>query len=326
MAGGNAHQRAINKAARERTAKNMPESAVPIQASPEDQMVGAENKKKRLHKLLDLFEQPLFLWSAGIVGGLVGLFLFTPVLFVCGCCFVLAFHRAKVVQGDPPKTQIISYVVLICVVAALLWYARQLIKANLPNSPSEIAKAVSKEVIKAILRSPTSGVPDLGWGKEIDINDSFDPQHPGVVLILWIGSIENHSDVPSTTRNWKLEVTLPGDSNPRPTELFEPEGKNLEIWSGMQFGQGKSTVFTWNNYLPELTAKNAIVKGDPPIGFVGFIVRDVPNQGLVIGTRLVLSFDDGMGKTISHGRILDKPVERKPYIPGLLKLEISRSI
>ena len=53
-----------------------------------------------LHRgLLEFIEQPLFTLAVGIVGGIVGLLIYSPVLAVCGLCVILAFHRAKVVTG-----------------------------------------------------------------------------------------------------------------------------------------------------------------------------------------------------------------------------------
>jgi hypothetical protein len=46
-------------------------------------------------RLLDFIEQPLFLWFAATVAGLVAYFLYPYVLLVCGICVLLAFHRAK---------------------------------------------------------------------------------------------------------------------------------------------------------------------------------------------------------------------------------------
>lgn len=320
MGGGNSQERRKFKRALGRELAK--ESAIPIVEMSKEPI----STKPFLHRMLDFIEHPLVTGPVGVLAGLVGFFFFTPLLVLCGCCILLAFHRAKVVSGlSIWRVQLPAYAILLIASVGGLFFLRVKMLQKLKDdhiSIPELVSQITSGVVSGVThffqsQQPNSGVPDLEWGKEIDISDSFDLQHPGVVLILWVGSIENHSNVSSTTRDWRLEVTLPGNKNPLLTELLRPRGESLEVWSGMRFGEGNAAIFTWNNYLPELTAKSPITKGDPALGFVGFIVRGVPNGRLVIGTKLLLSFDDGMGTTISNGRILDKLLEHKPYIPGV---------
>lgn len=51
---------------------------------------------KPLHyRLLDFVEHPLFLASVGIMGGLIGMLFYTPVLLICGICIMLAFQQGQ---------------------------------------------------------------------------------------------------------------------------------------------------------------------------------------------------------------------------------------
>jgi len=96
-------------------------------------------------KLLLFIEHPLFWGPIGVIGGLVGLFFYTPILIVCGVCVLLAFHRAGVVSGKQKGAKIIAYIVLSVIVAFSLYALRVLIKTHAPD----LGKDVAKEVIKA---------------------------------------------------------------------------------------------------------------------------------------------------------------------------------
>jgi len=142
MGGGNARQRrTINRMLRKLRGITI------VQQSPEPLTVVPEGKAIWL-RLLDFAEQPLFLWAMGILAGLVGLFIFTPLLTVCGICILLAFHRANVVRGATTKVQAISYGLLILLTGAILLGTRYLIKENLPHIPtaSEIADYILKRL------------------------------------------------------------------------------------------------------------------------------------------------------------------------------------
>src|SRR5271157_5277445 len=93
-------------------------------------------------QLLLFFEQPLFLASIGIVGGLVGLFFYTPVLVIFGACVLLAFHRAGVVSGKPQTAQICVYAILLLITTASLYGIRSVIKKHAPDLEKDVAHAV----------------------------------------------------------------------------------------------------------------------------------------------------------------------------------------
>jgi hypothetical protein len=95
MGGGNAKQR---RAIRRMLRKLRGSTPIPELSGSSQTMVS--ETKTVWQRLIDFVEQPLFLWSLGILGGFVGLFIFTPLLIVCGICILLAFDRAMVVHGE----------------------------------------------------------------------------------------------------------------------------------------------------------------------------------------------------------------------------------
>jgi hypothetical protein len=48
-------------------------------------------------RFLDFIEQPLFLVVVSIIGGIVGVLVYTPVFLVCDICVILALHRSGAV-------------------------------------------------------------------------------------------------------------------------------------------------------------------------------------------------------------------------------------
>jgi hypothetical protein len=87
--------------------------------------------KRLWHRVLDVVEQPLFTTPAGVIGGIVGAFFYTPVCLVCDACVLLAVHRSKAVADKSIKTQVIIYS-LSCVITTvlLLWLAHSARKAT----------------------------------------------------------------------------------------------------------------------------------------------------------------------------------------------------
>src|SRR5579872_6610434 len=63
-------------------------------------------------RFFSFIEQPLFLAVASILGGIVGVIFYTPILLVCGGCILLALHRSKAVHGLSQFHQWLAYIVI----------------------------------------------------------------------------------------------------------------------------------------------------------------------------------------------------------------------
>lgn len=83
---------------------------------------------KRDHRFFDFIEHPLFLASVSIIGAIVGVFLYTPVLLICEVCILLALHRSKVLRGRGTLYQASAYGIAFLVSAPLLWGVDVLVK------------------------------------------------------------------------------------------------------------------------------------------------------------------------------------------------------
>jgi hypothetical protein len=104
------------------------------------------NIKAKWTRFLSFCEQPLFLLAAGIVGGIVGTFLYRWVLAVCCLCVLLAFHKHGTVRGKSLwKVQIPAYTGLF-ILSALGCY---LIATKLDTASREWRD----ELVKAIRNS-----------------------------------------------------------------------------------------------------------------------------------------------------------------------------
>jgi hypothetical protein len=111
------------------------------------------------HRLFLFFEHPLFWGPIGIVGGLVGLFFYTPILFVCGLCILLAFLRAGVVSGLDWRKQLIAYIIVTLVAAGGLYGLQVLIKKHVPDLGKDIGETVVNRLRnEPMQRTATSSV------------------------------------------------------------------------------------------------------------------------------------------------------------------------
>jgi hypothetical protein len=86
-------------------------------------------------RVLEFVEQPLFMLAAGLLGGIVGVLFYVPVLVVCGICIGLAFHRAKVVAGKPLlRKQVPVYAGLFLVIVLSLYGVHVLVRQKLQEA------------------------------------------------------------------------------------------------------------------------------------------------------------------------------------------------
>jgi hypothetical protein len=80
------------------------------------------------HRFVDFIEHPLFLAGVSIVGAIVGVFLYSPVLLICEVCLLLALHRSKILRGRAKLYQASAYGIALLLTAPLLWGLDVLVK------------------------------------------------------------------------------------------------------------------------------------------------------------------------------------------------------
>jgi hypothetical protein len=179
--------------------------------------------------------------------------------------------------------------------------------------------AFPKEKIEAPL------LPDLKWdftGIQFSqvTNDDGTFMHPDSTQILLFGQITNSGGMASIIkgRSWELEVKMPRESVYRTARLLGfPKAKILHAGPT----PNNATDYSFNDYLPDATARNGIARGDGRPGFVIFALENIKPTDLGEGTILRLSFEDVNTKkysfdfSVSNGNKLSGP----PYVPGMQK-------
>ncbi len=95
-------------------------------------------------RFVGFVEQPLFLAPIGIVGGVVGVILYTPVCFICGACMLLALHRSRAVADKTISVQAFCYTFLFVVMTSALLAVGVLVKASSQTFTSDLARSVGE--------------------------------------------------------------------------------------------------------------------------------------------------------------------------------------
>ena len=98
-------------------------------AAPGTTDMGARPKAKLslMGGLWKFIEHPITLAALAVIMGILGLFVYTPILGACGALFVLAFYRSEAVAGQTTKVQVLAYAVLICVISPALYGCYRLV-------------------------------------------------------------------------------------------------------------------------------------------------------------------------------------------------------
>ncbi|MGB7589857.1 MAG: hypothetical protein WBO19_01285, partial [Terriglobia bacterium] len=141
-------------------------------------------KKPLFQRLLDFIEHPLFLGAVFLVGGLVGMFFFTPILMICGCCILLAFHRAKVVEGEKPLVQVAAYLLLFALTTGSLYEVGIIIRKKVPSFPTNeelrqiVTKAVSDTLSKRTPLTETHNQPSKPESPKKEAEKPCTPKDP----------------------------------------------------------------------------------------------------------------------------------------------------
>jgi hypothetical protein len=297
------------------------------------------------HKLLDFIEQPLFTLPVGIVGGIVGVLLFAPVLVVCGVCVILAFHRAKVVAGKSiMRVQTPSYALLSIFTIASLYGVHHLIQHQVADERTgffgTIKSAVSevlKESKPTVIPSPPA-VPSLEWrplavtaalGK--DFNLDYDDKSPSDLILVFEGAVVN-SGAPSSTFRWEAKLVLPDDTVPVLGYLIvSPPTNPTATWSlRTPDGHQSPRIPFRQGSLPESTASKAITQGDSQTGFAIFAFHGLQKKWFkpraLNGAKVTISFyDTAKRQTVfdwvlpdQHGQFTnDITSEKTPGMPTL---------
>lgn len=133
--GGNSHQRAKRQAKVQKKAQELAPVEVEKTSSlnvPHHEVSRPSPPVNLLQRLLNFLEQPLVTLALGIIGGMVGIFVYAPVLILCGLSILLGFHRARVVSGYSRRWKVIAYLLLTSVISVGL-YGLQIVIQRKPH-------------------------------------------------------------------------------------------------------------------------------------------------------------------------------------------------
>lgn len=203
-------------------------------------------------RLLDFIEQPLFLVVVSIIGGILGVLVYTPVFLVCDVCVILALHRSKAVADKGAKTQVFWYSLVFLITSFILWGVGVSLRKSGRNLVHDLALAVAEsmkentkgqptQVIQVVPTAPSPPPPpprsylvfdgtmrfgerrdnlgnlqadqNLRVGDELFFNYYFNPTGPNPILI------DGHSALT------KLEPDFSRDTQKRVIEYFKAEVK-----------------------------------------------------------------------------------------------------
>jgi hypothetical protein len=109
--------------------------------------------KSGWQRFLDFIEQPLFLVVVSIIGGIVGVLVYTPVFLVCDVCVLLALHRSQAVADKGTKTQVFWYLLLLLITSSVLVGVGISLRKGGRNFVHELARAVA-EATKPTMEQP----------------------------------------------------------------------------------------------------------------------------------------------------------------------------
>jgi len=155
---------------------------------------------------------------------------------------------------------------------------------------------------------------ELKW-KFLNVGTAKAPE--GALIILW-GEVNNIGLMPSTAQNWHLSVQFPRVLNTSDTLIYTNIDVKREPFI-LDSENGIEQALPWEKFLPDITAADSIATGAGRVGFVTFLLPGMPQDRLIQGTVLTLSFDDVNGKTQQSSWVMHRTAvqSRPPYIPGM---------
>jgi hypothetical protein len=137
--------------------KKHPEALGPVaELKPTD-----KPKKSGWHRLLDLVEQPLFLAIIGVIGGIVGVIVYTPIFLAGDAIALVALHRSGAVADKSRRVQLFWYCLLFVVMSAILLEVGVLLKSSTREFTDNIARAVASYIKPQMVKDqPTPARPN----------------------------------------------------------------------------------------------------------------------------------------------------------------------
>jgi hypothetical protein len=127
------------------------------------------------------------------------------------------------------------------------------------------------------------------------------PDPKSAVEIIVAGNITNAGEMPSIVRNWSLDIEFPDGKHHSASMMFSGTAKAIHMVNSSHSQSGPYLDLE-KDYLPDITAREAIKPGSGVPGFISFKVTD--------GTELSAFQKKGVKYTICHEDVIhQKPCE-----------------
>jgi len=253
-------------------------------------------------RLLDFIEQPLFILAAGVVLGLVALTVYRPVLVVCGVLLILAFYRAKVVDGRSVWVQMAVYLLVVGVAACGL----VLVNETSHKAQDKTAEGVP-EGVDFTKRPYFVGQAGGGYFLKPSL------QAPTTDVFLMVGL--TNRGVPSALGGWRLHCKSPTLDQDfgyiEIPETFVATARNPKgLLSTLTFRKADSLYE--KTLEPVSTGK--LVRGWTRFRLPGGLYPELGTQNMV----LTVSFFDAFQNRYTIPYIsADNPNSKPKYYPGI---------
>lgn len=117
--GGNAHNRAIARAAVQRN----PSSLSSVQIIPEHKQAHKQQSSPTMERIFKAFESPLVQTPISVVGGVVGALFYGPVLALCTISVLAGVHRSGALAGLSRHRQAIAWPFIAILSASIFVWA-----------------------------------------------------------------------------------------------------------------------------------------------------------------------------------------------------------
>lgn len=169
-------------------------------------------------KVMAFFEQPLVLGPATVIAGIIGVFIWSPILIVCGCCFVVGLRQSGILLGQSRKTQTICYLIWIITVGWGLFAVNRLITKEAHAYVAGIVESIASRIPKQQPVSPIVPAPPAPIIQQpkaerplIAVGQTSVEHYPEKQETRFHIAIENTTGAPT-----KIEVSFSGTINDAP--------------------------------------------------------------------------------------------------------------
>lgn len=158
--GGNSHDRKVFRDAVAKAVEDALGSSQTLQhAKPPNNRL-TPSAQSSFERAFRAVEHPFVQTPISVIGGIVGVFVYGPVLMLCSISVFAGVHRSGALNGLQKKAQFVAWTLIVTVVLALLRFTGHLIEIHRDHIPTlgEITGTVKNAIEQAISSSKQSRI------------------------------------------------------------------------------------------------------------------------------------------------------------------------